>query len=258
MHKQMRDKAKMRNWVGMAAIASSAALVSCSPGADMADKISVIEQDLETCAYFLSEPLSDIERARSLLNDAEQNCTKAQTGIISFREKYPREVELHSRINELVSSNFETDLDVVLRDIRNKKNFYYSAEGEKSFLEEELRISDPFPFTAILNCSMTAFENSGIPLISCMSNGRSSGTLRIRSGDSLQVLQGWQLQNSTEYVMTERSLEIPLPSKFSIKIENQQENLLLSMKIVDNDGNNLYQGVAEKYETLEYEQYEND
>lgn len=248
----------MNNRFMVFGVTSSVALISCSSGADMANSISEIQENLEACAYYIGEPYSDIERTRFLLNEAEQKCANARKAIALFREKYPHETQLHAQIDDLISSNFDDDLDLVIERIQDSRKFYDSGEGEKFFAAEEAKANDPFPYTAIINCSLQAFKYEGIPVMACMSNDYNSGTLRVRSGDTLQVYQGWQLQNANEYPITIRGLEIPLGPQFNIKIENYKDDLLLSMSIIDNDENIIYQGVAEKYETLEYEQFESD
>jgi hypothetical protein len=197
--------------------------------------------------------------AGSQIANAEKLNLNENASVEKLIEQYNSMHSMCRGDSDTSSNENETQQACALRDklaerLNNENYCFLQSEQEWLSCEtaEVVAEHDPFPYTAILTCSLSAFKNTGIPLLACMNSEYSSSSLRIRNGDDLEVLKGWQVQNSEKYVFTDRGLEIPLGRISSIKIPNNNENLLLSMQVLDNDGNVLYNEVAERFDTLEF------
>lgn len=228
----------------------------CSPSIDQSKFLEEIETDLEKCSYFLGEEPYDIERAKSLYAEADKHCGSAKSKIDTLRSNFSGDSEVNNKIENTVTKYLGENIEDTIKQIKSARKFYNSEEARKLFLEKHLKENDPFPYTAVITCSLSAFKHTGIPLMACMSSEFNDSTLRIRNNDDLEVLKGWQIQKSEKYIATDRGLEIPLSRKSSVKILNYSDDLLLSMQVIDNDGNVLYKEVAEKFDTLEFNNFE--
>ena len=230
---------------------------ACAPVVDQGKALEAIEADVESCSHFLAEDPYDLERAIFIYREADKYCGNAKKGINELRGKLPGDSELDPKIKSLISKYLESDIEQTLREISSSRKFYEGEGGRNYFLEKEMKENDPFPYTAILTCSLSAFKYTGIPLLACMSNEFRKTTLRIRNGNELEVLKGWEIGNSESRALTDRGLEIPLARDSSVKIQNASDDFLLSMRVVDNDGNVIFSEAAEKYQTIEFNGNEN-
>jgi len=197
--------------------------------------------------------------AGSEIANAEELNLQENASVEKLIERYNSMRSMCRGDSDISSNENETQKACDLRDkiaerLTNENYCFLPSEQEWLSCEttEVVAERDPFPYTAILNCSTSAFQNNGIPLIACMSNDYRKSTLRIRNGNELDVLQGWEIQGSKKYLVTKRGLEIPLSRISSIEVKNYNRNLLISLKIVNNDGDIIYQTVAENFENIEY------
>lgn len=214
---------------------------------------------LATAAAFALSGCGSSSGARSEIAKSEELNLQANASPEKLIERYRSMHSMCRGDSNINITESEADKACDLRDKiseRLKKENYCFLSSEQQWIDcsspEFIAENDPFPYTAILTCSLNAFQNTGIPLMACMSSDYNSSALRVRNGDSLEVLKGWQIQNSDKYIFTERGLEIPLSRESSVKVTNYKDNLLLSMQVIDNDGNVLHKDVAERLDTIEF------
>jgi hypothetical protein len=131
--------------------------------------------------------------------------------------------------------------------IRDERAAALRADAERRAQEEQRRRAEyakEFPYTATISCGM---NDRHMSIQACMS-GRSSvnSQLELTNGKQYKMYQQWEVTQAGN--QTSEGLVIPLRSNFSIKMQNLEDTLLLSVKVVSNaTGRVLFTKSAAKY-----------
>jgi len=112
----------------------------------------------------------------------------------------------------------------------------------------QAEVEAPFPYTAVINCGLDGFENR-VVLMGCMSHNGVTTELELTNGDQYGMYKGYNMPNDWPY--TKRGLEIPLSKHFQLKIQNAAENLMIGVRIFDNNGNIVFQKQASHFGVIE-------
>ncbi len=107
------------------------------------------------------------------------------------------------------------------------------AEADRRAQEEQKRRAEyakEFPYTATLSCGM---NDRHLNIMACMSGrGSLKSQLELSNGSQYKMYQPWEVSQVGRE--TGEGVVIPLRSDFKIKIQNVDETLLLSLKVVAN------------------------
>ncbi len=131
--------------------------------------------------------------------------------------------------------------------IRDERAAALRVDAERRAQEEQRRRAEyakEFPYTATISCGM---NDRHLNIQACMS-GRSSvnSQLELTNGKQYKMYQQWEVTQAGN--QTSEGLVIPLRSNFSIKMQNLEDTLLLSVKVVSNaTGRVLFTKSAAKY-----------
>lgn len=117
--------------------------------------------------------------------------------------------------------------------IRDERAATLRVEAERRAQEEQRRRAEyakEFPYTATISCGI---NDRHINIMACMS-GRSSvkSQLELTNGKQYKMYQQWEVSQLGN--QTAEGLVIPLRSNFKIKMQNVDNTLLLSVKVVSN------------------------
>ncbi len=117
--------------------------------------------------------------------------------------------------------------------IRDERAATLRVEAERRAQEEQRRRAEyakEFPYTATISCGI---NDRHINIMACMS-GRSSvkSQLELTNGKQYKMYQQWEVSQLGN--QTAEGLVIPLRSNFKIKMQNVDDTLLLSVKVVSN------------------------
>lgn len=117
--------------------------------------------------------------------------------------------------------------------IRDERAAAQRAEAERRAQEEQRRRAEyakEFPYTATISCGM---NDRHLNIMACMS-GRSSlkSQLELTNGSQYKMYQAWEVSQLGRE--TSEGIVIPLRRNFKIKMQNVDETLLLSAKVVSN------------------------
>ena len=107
------------------------------------------------------------------------------------------------------------------------------AEADRRAQEEQKRRAEyakEFPYTATLICGM---NDRHINIMACMSGrGSLKSQLELSNGSQYKMYQPWEVTQVGRE--TSEGVVIPLRSDFKVKIQNVDDTLLLSLKVVSN------------------------
>ena len=104
-----------------------------------------------------------------------------------------------------------------------------------------------FPFTAYLNCG---FNGAQLVVMACMQGRGVNSDLELRNGSEYRFLKGYQLRDA--YRETQQGLTIPLRRNFSLKTQNVDESLVMTLRIVETaTGRVIYERSASQYGVLQ-------
>lgn len=117
--------------------------------------------------------------------------------------------------------------------IRDERAAAQRAEAERRAQEEQRRRAEyakEFPYTATISCGM---NDRHLNIMACMS-GRSSlkSQLELTNGSQYKMYQAWEISQLGRE--TSEGIVIPLRRNFKIKMQNVDDTLLLSAKVVSN------------------------
>ena len=117
--------------------------------------------------------------------------------------------------------------------IRDERAAAQRAEAERRAQEEQRRRAEyakEFPYTATISCGM---NDRHLNIMACMS-GRSSlkSQLELTNGSQYKMYQAWEVTQAGRE--TSEGVVIPLRRNFKIKMQNVDDTLLLSAKVVSN------------------------
>jgi hypothetical protein len=131
--------------------------------------------------------------------------------------------------------------------IRDERAATLRVEAERRAQEEQRRRAEyakEFPYTATISCGM---NDRHINIMACMS-GKSSvkSQLELTNGKQYKMYQQWEISQAGN--QTAEGLVIPLRSNFTIKMQNVEDTLLLTVKVVSNaTGRVVFTKSAAKY-----------
>ena len=133
------------------------------------------------------------------------------------------------------------------RDARLKEEQRLAQIAREEEAERQAAFAREYPYTATLTCGMGGGDH--INIVACFVGSGSYGVdteLEITNGQNYQMYKPYNLtQAGSEYYS---GFEIDLRDSFTIKAQNSSENLVLSLKIVDNaTGTTLFQDSAAEY-----------
>jgi hypothetical protein len=133
------------------------------------------------------------------------------------------------------------------RDARLKEEQRLAQIAREEEAERQAAFAREYPYTATFTCGMGGGDH--INIVACFVGSGSYGVdteLEITNGQNYQMYKPYNLtQAGSEYYS---GFEIDLRDSFTIKAQNSSENLVLSLKIVDNaTGTTLYQDSAAEY-----------
>lgn len=117
--------------------------------------------------------------------------------------------------------------------VRDDRQRAQRAEADRRAQEEQKRRAEyarEFPYTATLSCGM---NDRHINIMACMTGrGSLKSQLELNNGSQYKMYQPWEVTQAGRE--TTEGVVIPLRSDFKIKIQNVDETLLLSLKVVSN------------------------
>lgn len=122
--------------------------------------------------------------------------------------------------------------------IRDERIRAQRAEAERRAQEEQRRRAEyakEFPYTATISCGM---NDRHINIMACMSGrGSLKSELELSNGSQYKMYQAWEVTQAGRE--TTEGMVIPLRSNFKLKIQNVDDTLILSVKIVSNANNRV-------------------
>lgn len=132
--------------------------------------------------------------------------------------------------------------------VREERAAVLRAEAERRAQEEQRRRAEyakEFPYTATINCGMNGRH---INIMACMSGrGSLKSQLELSNGSDYKMFQAWEVAQQAGRETSE-GVVIPLRSKFKIKVQNVDETLILTVKVVSNaTGNVTYTQSAARF-----------
>lgn len=118
--------------------------------------------------------------------------------------------------------------------IRDERATAQRVEAERRNQEEQRRraaYAKEFPYTATINCGMNGRH---INIMACMSgSGSLKSQLELTNGSEYKMFQAWDVAQQAGRETSE-GVVIPLRSSFKIKVQNVNETLILTVKVVNN------------------------
>ncbi len=118
--------------------------------------------------------------------------------------------------------------------IRDERATAQRVEAERRNQEEQRRraaYAKEFPYTATINCGMNGRH---INIMACMSgSGSLKSQLELTNGSEYKMFQAWDVAQQAGRETSE-GVVIPLRSSFKIKVQNVNETLILTVRVVNN------------------------
>jgi hypothetical protein len=135
-----------------------------------------------------------------------------------------------SFLRDKQSGDKEGKTAVMVRSERQKRERVDAEKREADQKRAQQEYAKKFPYTAVVSCSVG--ESSLVTLVACFTTKYTNTELELKNGDDYRMFTPRDLLSAGH--ITESGLEIPLRSSFSLKAQNAAENLLLTVKVIDN------------------------
>lgn len=131
-----------------------------------------------------------------------------------------------------------------VRDERRQKE---EREAERRSIEQRKAREEyikKYPYTAVVSCTLGG--SAPITVSACFMNRHTQTELEVKNGSDYRMYTAIDLLSAG--TVTEDGLEIPLQKSFQIKAQNAGENMLLTVKVINNrSGSVEFKKSASKY-----------
>ncbi len=136
-------------------------------------------------------------------------------------------------------------------DIAGLVHFLNDMHAQQAEAKETTdNVSTSHPYTAYLTCEMMGNHTS---IMSCFLGSHVNTQLEITNGGDYQMLQGYEL-NKVGQEYSQDGLVILLNKNFSIRAQNANSDLILTLKIVESaTGKQIYKRSASQWKSLAVE-----
>ncbi|MDB4001840.1 hypothetical protein N9449_03960 [Oceanospirillaceae bacterium] len=168
--------------------------------------------------------------------------------------KYSEDTSISSVLTYYVDLKAATEKSMNILDYRAARVKEEKRRADIARAQEQKRIEEfarEYPYTATLSCGMGSGDHINVVACFVQTKYGAPTELEIQNGQDYRMYKPYNVsQAGNEY---SSGLEINLKNRFSIMAQNSSENLVLTLKIVDNaTGKTIYADSAAQYGVVRY------
>ena len=168
--------------------------------------------------------------------------------------KYSEDTSISSVLKYYVDLKAATEKSMNILDYRAARVKEEKRRADIARAQEQKRIEEfarEYPYTATLSCGMGSGDHINVVACFVQTKYGAPTELEIQNGQDYRMYKPYNVsQAGNEY---SSGLEINLKNRFSIMAQNSSENLVLTLKIVDNaTGKTIYADSAAQYGVVRY------
>jgi len=200
-----------------------------------------IDGRLMATQYWLKYPIEDVPRN---VNDWYNTKTPEELFLDfypilldSYMDELPKLFNIASILNRQLEKNVK-DAEIAqakrIDEKRQKEQFLNSPEGKKQVavekaeeLQRQIKFAKEFPYYAEITCSHG--YGSSFQIYACF-GGRVPTSIELRNGKEYNLYTQIELMTTPAFIG--ENVRINLREKFSIKMQNSDESLVLGLKII--------------------------
>jgi len=182
---------------------------------------------------------SQLAQLKNLGINSESDYRSAKLDQIKSQALYNNQSDVSSVIQFLIDSKSAKQLSISLqeavkrRKIKEEQDRIQRQRDAEAAAAEQKRQLEIFakehPYEAVIKCGM---GGNHINVMACFINDRLKTQLELTNGSAYRMYQGYELQGSVG-TQTREGFIIPLKRSFSLKAQNAQETLILTVIVRD-------------------------